>query len=644
MKNWLLTCILFTPALLMAQPAYDFKELQARYKGENAVIIKNNKVYHIGLKKGKPHVTSTTDFAYTILQEKFRGGNQYEVTYAPGFFEIADLKAASYVLQEDGKYKKQVVKNFEDYSDLSGYIFSDDTKHRRFYFSGIQLATFAEVQYTYEYIMPQFLGAHFFQSGSLATLESEFKVIVDEGIEVDFSIFGDTSGIRYSKTTAKGKTIYTWNRDPAPSEKYFWDAPSGRYYDPHIFVRVKSYTHKGKVVPVLGDVNDLYRFNYSFIEEVNTQPPSDGIIHVVDSLKAINSNTDTLIRNIFYWVQNNIRYIAIEDGLGGYIPRQANDIYDNKYGDCKDKSSIITCMLKAAEIPSYMCWIGSRDLPYTYRDLPTPSVDNHMIAAVHRHGQWIFLDGTASHLQYGYPTNFIQGKEALIAITADSFVVVQVPVLPAEVNLARDSMHMRIVDGVLKGSGRVEVHGMQKFDLTERLLMIKEEDRTKRLEDLNRKGNNKCKLDTMIVRNFDDREKPIYIDYAITVPDYVKEIENNLYVNFWLSKTYSSAKIDTVGRKLIPKEVELTYLDEDVYSLEIPADYKLRGKLPAPVNYEKGKVKLSYSYTQEGNIIRMHYRFSTDTLIIEADDFADWNGAIDLLLKAYSEVIILEKN
>ena len=45
----------------------------------------------------------------------------------------------------------------------------------------------------------------------------------------------------------------------------------------------------------------------------------------------------------------------------------------------KDNSSILYEMLKAAGIKGELTWIGTRSIPYKYNELPTPSVDNHMI-------------------------------------------------------------------------------------------------------------------------------------------------------------------------------------------------------------------------------------------------------------------------
>ena len=47
------------------------------------------------------------------------------------------------------------------------------------------------------------------------------------------------------------------------------------------------------------------------------------------------------VKAIYYWAQKNVKYVAFEYALGGFVPRDANDIYSKKYGDCKDNSSIM---------------------------------------------------------------------------------------------------------------------------------------------------------------------------------------------------------------------------------------------------------------------------------------------------------------
>src|SRR5690606_41037728 len=96
----------------------------------------------------------------------------------------------------------------------------------------------------------------------------------------------------------------------------------------------------------------------------------------------------------------------------GFIPREADKVFERKFGDCKDMTSIITEMAKYVNVPNVnFTWIGTRELPYTYQQLPTPAVDNHMIATYIKDGKKIYLDATDANVPFGMPSGFIQGKE-----------------------------------------------------------------------------------------------------------------------------------------------------------------------------------------------------------------------------------------
>ena len=69
-------------------------------------------------------------------------------------------------------------------------------------------------------------------------------------------------------------------------------------------------------------------------------------------------------RRIYKWVQQNIKYVAFEDGMEGFIPRDASLVCSRRYGDCKDMASILTKMLQYSGVEACFVWIGTRSLPY----------------------------------------------------------------------------------------------------------------------------------------------------------------------------------------------------------------------------------------------------------------------------------------
>ena len=59
------------------------------------------------------------------------------------------------------------------------------------------------------------------------------------------------------------------------------------------------------------------------------------------------------------YVQHNVRYVAINIGIGGYQSHMAGDIFANSYGDCKDKATLLVTMLHEAGIDAYFTLVSS---------------------------------------------------------------------------------------------------------------------------------------------------------------------------------------------------------------------------------------------------------------------------------------------
>src|SRR2546429_9895187 len=59
------------------------------------------------------------------------------------------------------------------------------------------------------------------------------------------------------------------------------------------------------------------------------------------------------------FVQQDIRYVAIELGIGGIQPHAAGEVFQHHYGDCKDKATLMGAMLKEIGVDSYYVIINS---------------------------------------------------------------------------------------------------------------------------------------------------------------------------------------------------------------------------------------------------------------------------------------------
>ena len=264
-----------------------------------------------------------------------------------------------------------------------------------------------------------------------------------------------------------------------------------------------------------------------------------------------------------------------------------------------------------------------------------------MIAAVYLKNNWKFLDATARYLPYGYPSGFIQGKEAMISISPDSFQVVKVPVMPYVANTRFDSTYITLKNDAIAGNISMKLEGYNKFYLMERLMLVKSSEKDEMVENMLSRGSNKCRITGVNYRNADDREKPLYITGQMELRDYARLIDGNWYLNLNLDKDYLSYKIDTSNRNT-SREFEHTFHDKHVYTLEIPKGYK-SGNLPADREFKGKDFGYLIKYSLEGNKLVYRFELYVNTLLLSKQDFKQWNSHLDKIIQAYKETIVLEK-
>ena len=141
-----------------------------------------------------------------------------------------------------------------------------------------------------------------------------------------------------------------------------------------------------------------------------------------ESLLTGASDPDEKLRRIYEFVRDHIRYVAIEIGIGGYRPHFAEEVLKNRYGDCKDMTTLIVAMAEAADLKVKPVLISTWYHGEADTVLVSLSHFDHMIAVVEKpDGNRIWMDPTEKFIPFGklpwYDRNRIVvviGKEASI--------------------------------------------------------------------------------------------------------------------------------------------------------------------------------------------------------------------------------------
>jgi len=635
-------CLVVLVCFFLALPfcrvkAQDLDSIRKEFPNEKAVMLNHVYEYNISLKDNQPYVESdeTQQIEYVLGTANTYSG-QYGFSHSD-FQQLITYDAFTRTPDD----KKLKVSEFKTSIDKESFVFYDDVKQTTFNFPAVEPGAVGNLHVSWVNKEPHLLSPFYF-AANIPAINSELKVTVSKDISIKYRLMGlDTSKITVNKEKKHGNLIYTFQYKNCPPDKSYGDAPGFAWYSPHVIFYIENYKDdKGNTVPFLSNADDLYRLSYGYIKSINTQI-SPELKHIVDSLTAKSTSLESKARSIYSWVQGNIKYVAFEDGMGGFVPRDAGLVCSRRFGDCKDMASILTEMLNYAGVQAYFTWIGTRDMPYKFTETPLPMVSNHMICTILLNGKYIFLDGTDPTCVFGMPSSMIQDKEAMISINEKDYKILKVPVIEKERNTVTDTTWLEITPAGLKGKIKKTLTGYYASDIYGKLMYWDKKNMLEDVKDEFARGTNKFQLDTFYI----DKKQPnneIVLSGEFTLPDYAKSIGNDYYMNLNLFRFFEGERIDYPERK-VPVEYNFVSKRKYVTMLKIPAGYKLT-YLPPSKAYHNTVFGFDLQYEQKGDWVSLTQQFDNDHLMLTSDQFEAWNKVLQNLFPLYKETLSLSKN
>ncbi len=621
-----------------AQESPEFIKYKNAYPDEYLARLTSQRLIDISIEDNQIKISQTIAEEDLLLNETAQFATEESVEYS-SFFLLDKIEASSMVY--DGKkYREYEVTDFVRKDELSE-SFYDDTKSVNFLYPKLQQGAIKKLNYTTSITNPRFLSPVYF-GNVYPLINQKVEITVDKDINLRFEKFNmDGVDVRFRESEKRGRKIYTWELENQEAFDIEDNGPSPKKILPHIMPIISSYQSKNEEIAVLKDVKDLYNWYYSLVKDINQEELDAELVAITNDLIASKTSEIDKVKAIYYWVQENIKYIDFEYALGGFIPRDANAVFQKKFGDCKDNSSILKEMFKIANIKGSLTWLGTRSIPYRYTEMPTPAADNHMILTYENEGETYFLDATGRYLPLEIPSSFIQGKEALIENGEGDYKIVEVPIVAADQNLFTDEVTIKLEGNSVKGNGTLALTGYQKSTTFNSIENRDTQD--KLLEYYNsllRKGSNRFLIESFEEKNKYSYESPFQVDYAFTIKDYAQSLNDEIFINLNLYKTAINAYKVKEDRKTA---MEFRYRSEDSITVifEIPEGKEVT-YLPEDVTVDNDFMSASITYKKEGNTIVYTHAFKTKELTLEKETQEAFRKSLKKINKAFKEVVVLK--
>jgi hypothetical protein len=271
----------------------------------------------------------------------------------------------------------------------------------------------------------------------------------------------------------------------------------------------------------------------------NCRAPDDSVTRKARELAAGAADAFSRIRAMAEFVQRDIRYVAIEIGIGGYKPHEAGSILFNHYGDCKDKATLLAALLQASGIDSCYLIVNTGRGTVTKASPVSLYSFNHVVLAIRlpedvpdegltaliRHprlGRLLVFDPTSPYTPLGRLPVYLQGNTALL-VAEGSGEMLPLPSPPPEANLlARTGRFVLRVDGTLEGEIREARRGILADGTRHVLLNSTAAERRKFIETFLANFFADFVLVSSEVENLDENSSDLVFRYRIRVPQYAK--------------------------------------------------------------------------------------------------------------------------
>jgi transglutaminase-like putative cysteine protease len=341
------------------------------------------------------------------------------------------------------------------------------------------------------------------------------------------------------------------------------------------------------------------------------------------------------IQALASFVQSDIRYVAIELGIGGHQPHAAAEVFNHHYGDCKDKSNLLITMLKEIGIESYAVVINTVRGSVTATTPPhlnfnhaivaialPPDLDAASLKATIAHpklGRLLFFDPTNDLVSLGLLSGGLQANYGML-VTSDGGDLIKLPQLPVDTNGTARTAKLTLDE---KGTLRGDVHEVRSGDSAayqrEALRSATvDTDRIKPVEAVAAASLSTFQIVKASVANLHVMDRPFEWNYSLEAENYAKTAGDLLLVRPRVLGTLASGFLETKEPRQFPVEFAGPERDTDSIEIALPPGFEV-DELPPAVNVDDGFATYRSKTETVGSTLRYTRTIEIKDLSVPAD-------------------------
>ena len=332
------------------------------------------------------------------------------------------------------------------------------------------------------------------------------------------------------------------------------------------------------------------------------------------------------IKVLARFVQTDVRYVAIELGIGGLQPHPAIEVFAHRYGDCKDKVTLLISLLQEIGVESYYVVINTARGAVNVQTTPNLGFDHVVMAialpegvedpsliAVTRHptlGRLLYFDPTSEYTPLGRLDGALQANYGLL-VAGNSGELLALPQLPTNTSYVQRTASLTLnPQGDLSGDLRdVRVGDAAAAARSRVSQATQESERVEPIERLLADSLANFKVHNTAALNVENIDQPFEWSYSFEAPRYAKVTGDLMMLRPWVLGSQSSSFLETREARQNPIEFDGPTLDSDSFDIVLPDGYEVE-ELPSPTRLDIGYLVYQSKVQLVGR--RLEYRRSVE--------------------------------
>jgi hypothetical protein len=488
-------------------------------------------------------------------------------------------------------------------------------------------------------------GKRFWLEDEIPIRQAELQVKVPSGSLRWFANHPDRMEVLSQSGNAA--TFRTVNRPAIPDEE---SAPPFASLATNVVV---NYDPKGPTaVQSWEEAGRAYHPLFTTAEKPGTE-----ISAQVEKLSTGKSDVVSKVDALYTYVSREIRYVAVEIGIGGYQPHPAPDVYKYKYGDCKDKATLLLTMLNDVGLRGYPALVGTRGDIEADPKVPTLATFDHMIVALpipaslrpavekfpsyDPQDQILWMDPTSETDPLGQVPQMDQGVFALISY-ADRGDLQRIPETPAEQNGLESKTIVHLQPG---GNGAAEVEvkylGVSNAHRHSFYRGRSQSDIRRMYDERVAHYVSQASFRAASIEGTEDNRKQIVEKFSFA-GDFATASSGDSW--FFQPFFLSGMAIPEVGLRprLLPLDLGTPFRQKAEYRVELPPGMRI-DRVPDKTSIKSEFGELQVEYSLEGNVLLATQTLSFTVSRVPPEKYPDFRDFVNASLRAERQRLRVQK-